>query len=128
MARLQKMSAMFKKVGKDFVPAVIDPYLESVENNIPTLRAAVAGKDYSEVYKTAHFLLGGSKNLGLLKLSEICIGLQDNAKCDNHDIIRELVSAMEQELPLVKAHVDDWREKGHVREVVVGVAEGAACC
>jgi two-component system, sensor histidine kinase and response regulator len=111
-ARLQNLLRMFKKTGKDFVPAVIDPYLKSVESNIPALFTAVDERNYSGVYKTAHFLLGGSRNLGLLKLSEICIGLQDNANLDNHDTVRELVIAMERELPLVKAHVDDLLEKG----------------
>jgi len=111
-ARLHKLLRMFKKTGKDFVPAVVDPYLENVEKNIPALYAAVEEKNFSGVYKTAHFLLGGSRNLGLQKLSEICTGLQDHATRDNHDDVRELVIALERELPLVKAYVDDM--KGHM--------------
>lgn len=107
--RLQKLLRTFKKTGKDFVPAVVDPYLKNVENNIPALYAAVEENDFSGVYKTAHYLLGGSRNLGLQKLSEICTGLQDSANLDNHDNVRELVIALERELPLVKAYVDDMR-------------------
>lgn len=110
--RLQHLLMTFKKTGKDLVPTVIDPYLKSVEHNIPVLFAAVDEKNYSGVYKTAHFLLGGSKNIGLLKLSEIFSDLQINAKNDNYDTVRDLLIAMERELPLVKAHVDDMREKG----------------
>jgi len=79
-ARLQKLLRTFKKTGKDFVPAVVDPYLK-----------------------------GGSKNLGLQKLSEICSGLQDNATKDDYTHVRELVIALERELPLVKAYVEDMR-------------------
>lgn len=111
-ARLQKMLRMFKKTGKDFVPAVVEPYLENVEKHIPALYAAVEEKNLSGVYETAHFLLGGSRNLGLQKLSEICSALQENSIGKNHDIIRELVIALERELPLVKTHVCDLREKG----------------
>jgi signal transduction histidine kinase/DNA-binding response OmpR family regulator len=107
--RLQKLLRMFKKTGKDFVPAVVEPYLENVEKNIPELYTAVAEKNFSGVYKTAHYLLGGSRNLGLQKLSEICTGLQDNATRDDHDNVRELVVALERELPLVKAYVDDMK-------------------
>jgi len=108
-ARLQKLLRMFKKTGKNFVPAVVEPYLENVEKNIPELYAAVEEKNFSGVYKTAHYLLGGSRNLGLQKLTEICTGLQDNATRDNHDNVRELVIALERELPLVKAYVDDMK-------------------
>ncbi|MDD2273017.1 MAG: response regulator [Desulfuromonadaceae bacterium] len=111
-ARLQKMLRMFKKTGKDFVPAVVEPYLENVEKHIPALYAAVEEKNLTGVYETAHFLLGGSRNLGLQKLSEICSALQENSSGNNHDVVRELVIALERELPLVKTHVCDLREKG----------------
>jgi HPt (histidine-containing phosphotransfer) domain-containing protein len=107
--RLQKLLRMFKKTGKDFVPTVVEPYLENVEKNIPELYTAVAEKNFSGVYKTAHYLLGGSRNLGLQKLSEICTGLQDNATRDDHVNVRELLIALERELPLVKAYVDDMK-------------------
>jgi len=110
--RLQKLLQMFKKTGKNFVPMVVEPYLENIEKNIPVLYAAVEDKNFPEICETAHYLLGGSRNLGLLKLSEICTGLQDNAKLDNHDTVLELVTALERELPLVKAHVDNLRQKG----------------
>ena len=110
--RLQKLLRMFKKTGKDFVPAVVEPYLKNVEKHIPALYAAVEEKNLSGVYETAHFLLGGSRNLGLQKLSEICTALQDNSNGNNHDIVRELVIALERELPLVKTHVCDLRERG----------------
>lgn len=111
-AQLQKLLRMFKKTGKDFVPAALEPYLENVEKQIPALYAAVEGNNFSGVYETAHFLLGGSRNLGLQKLSAICTALQDNSTSYNRDVVRELVVALERELPLVKTHVDDLREKG----------------
>ncbi len=110
--RLQDMLQIFKKVGKNFVPAVVEPYLVNVEKYIPALHAAAAEKNYSSVSETAHFLLGGSRNLGLQKLSEICNDLQYHATRDNHENVKELVTALERELPLVKSHVNDLREKG----------------
>jgi len=47
--------------------------------------------------------MGGSRNPGLLKISEICTALLNNSTRDN---ARELVLALEQELPLVKAYID----------------------
>lgn len=108
-ARLNKLLQTFKKAGKDLVPTVLDPYLENVEKHIPALYAAIEDKNFSEVYSSAHFLLGGSRNLGLQTFTEICVGLQRNAMEDNHDSVKELVVALERELPLVKACVDDMR-------------------
>ena len=105
-ARLHKLLRMFKKTGKDFVPTVVEPYLENVEKNIPALYAAVEDKNFSGVYKTAHYLLGGSRNLGLQKLSQICTDIQDNASKDDHNNVRELLVVLERELPLVRAYVD----------------------
>ena len=113
-SRLKKMLHMFKKIGKDFVPSVVDPYLVNVEKKLSGLYTAVEEKNFSGICETAHYLLGGSRNLGLLKLSEICTSLQDNASSDNHETVMELVIAMERELPLVKAHVDEMRVKGLV--------------
>lgn len=108
-SRLQKLLRTFEKAGKELVPTVVDPYLKNVEKKIPVLHAAVEERNFSEVYETAHYILGGSRNLGLDKLSEICTNLQNNATIDNHDTIRELVIALERELPVVKAYVDDMR-------------------
>jgi len=108
--RLQKLLSMFKQSGKDFLPTVVEPYLENVGKNIPALYAAAEEKNFSRVYETAHLLLGGSRNLGLLKFSEICTGLQNNATIDHHDNVRELVIALERELPLVKAYISNMRE------------------
>lgn len=105
-SRLHKLLRMFKKTGKEFVPSVVEPYLENVEKNIPALYAAVEDKNFSGVYKTAHYLLGGSRNLGLQKLSEICTDIQDNASKDDHNNVRELLVVLERELPLVRAYVD----------------------
>lgn len=111
-ARLQKLLRMFKKTGQDLLPAVLAPYLKNVAKQIPVLYAAVEEKNFSGVYETAHLLLGGSKNLGLWKLSEICTALQEKSNCDNSDSVRELLIALERELPLVNTHVEGLREKG----------------
>ena len=110
--RLQKLLHMFKKTGKDIVPAVLDPYFENVEKQIPVLYAALEEKNLSGVYETAHLLLGGSRNLGLLKFTEICTALQNYSTDDNHETVRELVVELERELPMVRTHVGDLRERG----------------
>lgn len=109
VGRLRKLQKMFEKAGKDFVPAVVEPYFKNIEKQIPALYMAIEEKNFSEIYETAHFLLGGSRNLGLLKLSEICTALQENATRDDHNSVRELVISLERELPLTKAYMDSMR-------------------
>ena len=112
MVRLQKLLRVFKKTGKDFVSTVIEPYLKNVEEQVPVLYEAIKENNLTGVYETAHFLLGGSRNLGLLKLSEICTALQVKSILDDHDSAKQLVAALEMELPLVKMHVNGLREQG----------------
>jgi len=107
--QLQKMLRMFNKTGKDFVQTVVEPYLKNIEIHIPTLYEADQEKNYSGVYETAHFLLGGSRSLGLQKLATICSALQDCAVGDRHDNVRDLIIELEREVPLVKAVVSDMR-------------------
>lgn len=109
-ARLDNLAKRYKKTGKDFLPTVLDPFLKTVEKNIPVLHSAVEENDFPEIFKTAHYLLGGSRNLGLLKLSEICLSMQNEASKDDKESVRELVIALEQEIPIVKVYVDDMRE------------------
>lgn len=110
-SRLDKLLRTFKKIGKEFVPTVVEPYLKNVETNLPVLYSAIEDKNFTGVRETAHYLLGGSRNLGLLKLSEIYTGLQTCASQDNSDNAKELVIALERELPLVRAHIDNMLEK-----------------
>ena len=105
--RLDKLVQRYKKTGKDFLPTVVDPFLKNVEKNIPLLLSAVEENDFPEIFKTAHYLLGGSRNIGLLKLSEICLSMQEQASRDDKESVRELVIALEWEIQIIKVYVGD---------------------
>ncbi|MBT1070869.1 hybrid sensor histidine kinase/response regulator [Pelotalea chapellei] len=110
--RLQKLVHMFRKTGKDLVPVVLEPFLKSAEENMPALRAAVACSDFGKLYEKAHHLQGGSKNLGLRKITHICAGLLESASMNCNDGINDLVQSLEMEIPQVRRQVCYMREKG----------------
>ena len=110
--RLQKLLYMFRKTGKDILPAVFEPFFKNVEENLSSLHAAAEGGDFTGVYDRAHQIKGGSRNLGLKKVSEICSELLDNANLNNRDNIINLVNSLAMELPLVRKQVYGMRAKG----------------
>lgn len=110
--RLQKLLHIFKKTGKDIVPAVFEPFFKNIEDNLSSIQAAAEDGDFTGVYDRAHQIKGGSRNLGLKKVSEICSGLLDNASLSNRDNIMNLLHSLETELPLLKKQVYVMRAKG----------------
>jgi CheY-like chemotaxis protein/HPt (histidine-containing phosphotransfer) domain-containing protein len=110
--RLKELLQMFKNTGKDFFPTVVEPYLQSIEESMPKLRYAADCGNFSGICDTAHFLRGGSKNLGLQRITNFCSLLMNNAQINNKETVRRLVSSLEMELPLVKKHIYKMREKG----------------
>lgn len=106
---LKKMLLIFSKTDKDFVSSVVEPYLHTVEFHIPLLYEALDASNYTGLYETAHFLLGGSKNLGLQKLTHVCTALQETANSHSHESAREHINALEQQLPLIKAYVQEMQ-------------------
>jgi len=111
-ARLQELLSMFRKTGKDFYPAVVEPFMKNAEESIPLLYSAIEKGHLSELCETVHRLLGGSKNLGLIRISQICSRLRDNAKRNDQASVSELVRSLETELPVVRKQVLNMREKG----------------
>lgn len=111
-ARLQELVSIFRKTGKEFLPAVVEPFLKNAEESIPLLQNAVEQDHFAGVCETAHRLKGGSNNLGLWKIAQICSRLLENGRLHRRDGSRELVSMLETEIPRVRRHIDAMRGKG----------------
>jgi PAS domain S-box-containing protein len=111
-ARLKELLHMFSKTGKDFLTAVVEPFLKNAEESIPLLQTAIEQGQLSVVRETVHRLQGGSRNLGLRKISKICSRLLEKAHCSDHSNIVKLIHSLETAIPLVRKQVDAMREKG----------------
>jgi len=110
--RLQELLTLFRKTGKDFYPAVVEPFIKNAEESIPLLYSAIEKGHISELCETVHRLLGGSRNLGLIGISQICSRLRDNAQLNDQAGVSELIRSLETELPVVRKQVLNMREKG----------------
>ena len=110
--RLAELLCIFKKTGKDFFPSVVEPFLKNAEESIPILYSAIEQGHLSETRETIHRLLGGSKNLGILKISLICGKLRDNIHRNDRDNALELVRSLETEMPILWKQTHELREKG----------------
>jgi CheY-like chemotaxis protein/HPt (histidine-containing phosphotransfer) domain-containing protein len=111
-ARLRELLDMFGKTGKDFFTAVVEPFLKNAEESMPLLHAAIEQDHLSAVRETVHRLQGGSRNLGLRKISMICSRLLEKAHCNDHGSVVKLIRSLETALPLVRKQVDAMRDKG----------------
>lgn len=110
--RLAKLIAMFRKTNKALVPTVIEPFLKSVEESLPNLYLAVEAGNYADLTEKAHFIQGGSKNLGLQKITKICTGIQENASGNHHENICLLIDSLKMELPIVRRKVLEMQQNG----------------
>ncbi len=111
-ARLRELLHMFSKTGKDFFTAVVEPFLKNAEESIPLLQAAIEQGQLSAVRETVHRLQGGSRDLGLLKISKICSKLLENAHRNHHGNVVKLIRTLETVIPLVRKQVLAMRGKG----------------
>ena len=111
-ARLEELLCMFKKTGKNFFPAVVEPFLKNTEESIPSLYAALEKGHFSEIRETVHRLIGGSKNLGIRRISQICSKLRENLHRNDHDNVLELIRSLETELPVLWEQIQTMRKNG----------------
>lgn len=110
--RLNKLITMFRKTNKELFPTVVEPFLNNLEANLFTLNKAIECRNYSGLAETAHYLQGGSRNIGFQKITRICAGIQENVKRNHHENIRILVGSLKTELPIIRQQMVDMREKG----------------
>ncbi|EAR08002.1 Hpt domain-containing protein [Reinekea blandensis] len=91
--------AELKEMLEDEFVELVETYVRDTHQKLTTLTELSPPQDADEVRKVAHSLKGASINLGLLRLGEICLALEAQAK-DN--IIRDY----EQHLEEIQAEVD----------------------
>jgi CheY-like chemotaxis protein/HPt (histidine-containing phosphotransfer) domain-containing protein len=112
--RLKELLNLFRKTGKDILPAVVEPFLKNIEESIPVLHESIEHGDYPGIRSTAHLLRGGSRNLGLKNISSICAALLDNERIGSHRDALELVNSLKDELLVTRNQIASMREKGHI--------------
>lgn len=103
---------MFVKTGEDFVSAVVEPFLNYVEESVPVLLQAINEEHLSLVRETAHRLQGGSSSLGIERICGICLSILDSLRHDCGHNLPELVRSLQNVLPNVREQVYAMKQKG----------------
>ena len=86
----------------DLLAWVIDTFIEDAEKRLPAMRGAVEESDWKRLAEEAHRFFSSASNLGLIKLSNICMEMEleaDNLHVNKIDLLEKLAAAYERVLP-----------------------------
>ena len=81
---------------------VIDTFLEDLDERLPRMRDLAERADWKALAEEAHRLYSSASNLGLVRISNICMQLEleaANAEVDKVGLVQELVAAWQSVLP-----------------------------
>jgi len=83
--------------GQELVDELVYIFDQSVEATLKTLRSARAGRDSSELRKTAHKWKGTCRTVGATRASQLCHLLENQDENDDFETTSALVEALEKE-------------------------------
>lgn len=75
-ATIQEIRKLQKPGRPDLLKELITLFIESVQEHVKVLRAAVENKDLGTIAHMAHNIKSSAANLGALKLSKCCQDLE----------------------------------------------------
>ena len=87
---------------EDLLAWVIDTFVADAEERLPRMRAAAECCDWSVLAEEAHRFYSSASNLGLLRISDICMQMEveaANPQVDKGELVRQLLEACERVLP-----------------------------
>lgn len=75
---LESLENISEKLGNDLVKEVLEIFLAQTPGIIKDLAEAVASANYELVGSTAHKLKGGARNIGAMRVAQICELIEDD--------------------------------------------------
>jgi HPt (histidine-containing phosphotransfer) domain-containing protein len=82
-------------VNDPFARRLMVRYLDHRQDDVESLRAALARQDYESIRKKGHNLFGSGSAYGLDRVSELGASLEKTAKRGNSDAIGDLIEALD---------------------------------
>lgn len=90
---------------------LLQTYLQNVPRELARLTTAVAAGQTENIYSSAHAIKGSSANLGLMRLSALCLDLERVAReggalSESHrSLHRDIVAEFNQVRPLLEQRI-----------------------
>jgi len=100
--RLLELLNIFSETGKNFFKVAVEPFLNEMEESLLLFESDMTHDYFHASYAKAHRLKGGSSNLGLLKISEICSDLMGHAHRKEHTEIIKLIPSLKTQTALIR--------------------------
>ncbi|MFH1853380.1 MAG: Hpt domain-containing protein [Candidatus Neomarinimicrobiota bacterium] len=84
---------------------LIRQYVQYLSDNLPEVKRNLTEKDYLKIQKFGHNLKGSGGGYGLNEISAIGQKIEETAKLQDYEKIKELIDEFDQ---LLQTAVDKW--------------------
>ena len=95
---LERLRDLQEEGEPDILAELVEMFLSDVSARLKTLRGAVEGGDGRSVERTAHTLKGSAKNMGAVRMSEICAELEEAGRSGELARVPQQLDQLEAEL------------------------------
>ncbi len=97
--RLSMLRQLDEKNGRNILQRSIDHFLQQTPTQVKDLRYAWNNQDTEQLRMLAHTMKSSSATLGATLFSDYCVHLETAARNNQLDIMHDLISALENNLP-----------------------------
>lgn len=97
----QVIQSLLNLGGKDLIKELKNVFISSSQNLIQEIQNALNQKDFTSLKNQAHSLKSSSANIGAMKLSSLCLKIENASLEKNWALAQELNQLLIQEFNLV---------------------------
>jgi len=93
--------------GNTMVIDVIDSFITDTDHRLSGLRQLIENSDFKNLVREAHALRGSYGNMGAIKMSNLCLSLEDHGRAGSYEvagIVEELKQTFLQLRPALELH------------------------
>ena len=81
--------------SEEFKAEILQTFFESTSESLGQLEEAIAGNNYDEIARIAHFIKGASSNLGMISIAAIANDLQQVGENQKEENMQEMFKKMQ---------------------------------
>lgn len=107
---LAELRDLQKSTSPTFLTEIIDLFLQRLDESLPAMRKALAGRDLNTLVMLSHTLKGTCGSVGALRMTGMCSHLNQAARQGQWEEAERRITEVEDEGRLVRAALEE--EKG----------------